>query len=664
MTLTAAFSGTGTLTNGSAGTININSSGVMTKPTTFNNSGTTNINGTGNISGAYTGSTGSVLTIGNTSASGYSTSGNITGFSTVKSVFAGTVFTINHAVTGGSNSTYNIGINTSTVLTNTASLSGFNTVIINGTLLINAGATYTLGASHNLSGSGTISNSGQFYINSSDVAFSGSFSNNQTGNFTISGTPTIVFSGSAFTNEGNMLMNFSSSNSLPFISLPNVVIPGNLNLSHGIITIGYNNTYLAAGDYPFLTAGTPPVAGVSILPQPTRYITDWDLTTSGNTLSVTVTRDGFGNHALTETAAAVGNYLEELGAGNPSQFQIDLLNALELIDNDAELTTALLSLLPPQYNLLVTSQMLDSVLGNVEIRLASVNNSNTYYAAGDNDPNLANNFWVRPFSTSGKQSAQGNLQAYTDSSHGWIVGLDSMINSNFTLGLAGSYASTYVKDPVTPTTKTNIHTYMATCYTSLEYPGSTFVDGLISGGVSNYHGVRTIQLTGFMQTASANYSSQQLTIKGMVSKYLSYDMWQLTPRAMMQYTFIRQPLYTEDGADGFDNNVEANNMNLFRMGLGADLGVPFTTRNILSVPVVYGMAYYDAKGGAETINTSFVSGGPVLTNTVQAAKILYKLGFRYELQLNSRFQLVGNYDLLWREGYQGQEAFINLRFTF
>lgn len=660
MTLTAALSGTGTLTN--TGVINVNSLGVLTKPTTFTNTGTTNLNGTGNISGAYTGGTGSILTVGNTSASGYTTSGNISGFSTVKTVFAGTVFTINNTVTGGTSSTFNIGVNTTTALNNGASLSGFNTVIIDGMLSINAGATYTLGSSHNLTGSGTISNSGQFYINSSDVAFSGSFTNNQTGNLIISGTPNIIFSGGAFTNQGNIISNFSTSNSLPLIQLPMVVIPSSLDLSHGIITVGYNNTYIAEGDYPLITAGTPPVTGVAILPQPTRYVSNWSLSTVGNTLFVSVERDGFGDHALTESAAAIGDYLEELGSGSPSQFQIDLLNALELIDTDQELTVALLSLLPPQYNLLVTSQLLDSLIGNVEIRLASLNNG--YYSAGENDATLSNNFWVRPFSTSGKQGARGDLQAYTDSSHGWILGIDSIVNSNFTLGLAGSYAKTYVEDTLTPTTNTNIHTYLATCYASMEYPGDTYLDALFSGGVSNYHGVRTIQLPGYMQTASANYSSQQFTVKAMVSKYLSYDMWQLTPRAMMQYIFIRQPLYTEDGADGFDNNVEANNMNLFRMGLGADLSVPFTTRSILSIPVVYAMAYYDAKGGAETTNTSFVSGGPILTNTVQSAKLLYKLGFRYELKLSERFQVVGNYDLLWRQKFQGQEAFINLRFTF
>lgn len=202
-------------------------------------------------------------------------------------------------------------------------------------------------------------------------------------------------------------------------------------------------------------------------------------------------------------------------------------------------------------------------------------------------------------------------------------------------------------------------------YSSYKTANDAYVDALIAGGVSNYHGTRSIILPGYFQQAFSNYSSQQLTLKAMASKnYSFYDFWQLTPSAEAQYSFVRELAYTESGAGSVDMFVDPNNTNLFRLGAGAKLAIPFTTSSMLSIPGLYAMAFVDAVGGAVTTNNQFVDGGPILTNTVQSSRLMLMWGVSYELKISDNVEIVANYDHIIRRGFQGNEAFLNLKYIF
>lgn len=546
------------------------------------------------------------------------------------------------------------------------SVSSFDTLVLDGILQIDAGATFTLSSNQNIvqtagQTNGAINNFGQLTLNGSLVTFPGSFDNKSTGTLTLTGTPTLNFEGSTFINSGNIQANFSTSNTLPAITT-NAVSP---DLSHGTIIIGYNNNYIAGGTYDFILAPNSNALldpGLAILPKPSTYITRWSLASTQTAVQVLVERDGFGAHALTEAAQEVGNYLEKLGANNPTQAELNLLNSLEQIDNDAELTAALESLLPPQYTMLTTLDMLDAVVGALDIRLFSLQQG---YGAGDIVSSDANGFWVRPFYSDGKQATTETLTGYTNKCHGWILGLDRTINNNLTLGVSGSISKTNVVQTNQTTTTTNINNYEGAFYGTYRTDNNSYLDAILAGGVSNYHGNRSIVLPDFFANAAANYSSQQITIKMMASRNFSlYDTLQLTPKALAQYSFIRQLAYTETGAGPYNMFVDPDNINLFRLGAGTSLGIPFSSNNMLSIPSVIGMVYVDANGGANTVNCQFVTGGPFITNISQQGRIMIRLGVNYELKLNDKLQMVAGYDYYARRSFQGHDAYLNLRYTF
>lgn len=564
--------------------------------------------------------------------------------------------------------TVSIANGTTLELSGHASVSSFGTLAVNGVFKIDSGASFTLSANQNITGSGStgqIKNYGQLTLDGSNVTFPGSFFNYNSGTFTINGEPSLKFTGGTFGNQGTIKANFSTTNSLPQITTDSA----NPDLAAGAFNIGYNNNYIAGGDYTLFYAPNHagPTAinpGAPILPQPSFYISSFSLTSTPTTVSVTVVRDGFDKHALNPSAASIGAYLEQLGKTSHDPSILGLLNALEKITNDQQLTAALDSLLPPQYTALVTLEMLDYTLGALDIRLASMKN-NYGYGAGDIVVEDKNGAWVRAFSTHGKQSASGTLEAYTDKNHGWIFGLDRSLNDSITLGVAGSISKTSVQETLDPGSTTNINNYEIMLYGTLKSQNDSYLDAVICGGNSNYHGVRSINFPGYQAYAYANYSSQQLTLKAMASRIFTWqDLLQFTPRAMAQYSFMRQLAYTETNAGPYSTYNNPNNINLFRLGAGADLGIPFTTRKIISIPSVYTMVYVDAKGGVNTTNTQFIGGGPVIVNSVQASRMMLKFGASYGLKFNKNFELVANYDYIVRSGFKGHETFLNLRYIF
>lgn len=665
-TFTAGLSASGsTATVENAGTMTFNAGGSIASFSEINLSGSGKIvfNTNANLNAqpiTGTGISGSTeLDVGNSAT--LQTSASISDLGTI-SIAGTSTLALN---SGGSISNVNsvtLATGCNLQLNSGSSISNFNNLALNGTslLTINNGATFTLTTNNNITGTGTLRNLGQLTMDGSSVTFTGSFENKSTGTFQIDGTPTINFNGATFQNLGNILINFSTTNSLPQINT--LASGGGLDLSHGTITIGYNNNYIAGGNYTFFTAGSTPSPGAVILPPVSTYITNWALNPSGNDLVVTVTRSGFGAHALTPEAQAIGNYLEQIGANATSPSQLNLLNALEDISDPQELTTVLESLMPPQYTMLVTLQMLDTVMGALDVRMAKQNSG---YSSGDVVMSDRYGMWARPFYSNGNQVENGNLQPYNDICHGWIIGMDRTINANLTLGIAGSIAETDVYDTNTPSTKTNIHTYLGTFYGTLRSNNDVYVDALLSGGTNNYHGYRYVILPDYTLAATSNYSTQQLTVKIAASKNIAIqDFWQLTPRVMAQYSFLRQYQYVESGAGDYNVITDPENTNLFRLGAGGDLAIPFVANGMISIPGVYFMAYVDAKGGADTVNEQFITGGPVLTNTVQSSKLMLRYGVSYELKINDSLELVAAYDRVYRRGFSGNEALLNVRFMF
>jgi len=297
--------------------------------------------------------------------------------------------------------------------------------------------------------------------------------------------------------------------------------------------------------------------------------------------------------------------------------------------------------------------------------LAAVRNEAELIGVAAGDPNASTGVWIRPFNSKGNQKARANLPAYSDSCHGVAFGIDNKINSWITLGLAGSASKSVVNQQPNTSSQTNISSYLAMLYGTFKPVTNSYFDWVMTAGVNNYDGVRTSGLTGFTTPVFANYAGQQFSLKALyghmfpIKKYL-----QLTPLASAQYSYLRQDSYNETGSGAYNTTVNIKNGNLFRLGVGGKIGVPFAQEKLIIIPNIQGMVLMDVKGGAQDSDTQFISGGPVMSNIVQPAKAALKYGASLELSFDDSLQLILNYDLELRRGFKGHTAYANLRYVF
>lgn len=113
-----------------------------------------------------------------------------------------------------------------------------------------------------------------------------------------------------------------------------------------------------------------------------------------------------------------------MGAGSPTTEQLTLLNYLETINDPAELTQELLTLIPPSSAQLTTLDTLDHVVGLVDVHLAEVRGVAIGVSAGDSWLEHDNAAWVRPFWNGGSQKPRNNLIGYKSNASGVAFGLD------------------------------------------------------------------------------------------------------------------------------------------------------------------------------------------------------------------------------------------------
>lgn len=641
-TFAAGLSGTGVIEN--SGTMTFNSGSSISSFSSLNmySGSTTNISSTG----TFTLTTTPIQGQGDTAVGTLSIS-NSTNLSIATDAFIDLI----SSITVATGSTLTVG----TTVTNFNSLS-----LGNGSLVISSTGFLTVDDNHTITGSGNITNNGSLTVDNASLTSGGAFTNSSTGNLVLLGTPTLTFSGSSFTNEGTIFAQFNTSNDLPFINCSG--ISGAVTISSGTIIIGYNNNYIAGGDYTLLTSNAAVTIGGYALPQPSRYISAWALTASGPNVNVTVTRDGFGNHALTPRAVEIGNFMEQIGSGSPTQAQIDLLNALEAIETDDELTAELLSLLPADSAPLQTLEMISQSLRPVEMRLPMLRNPILAYAAGDASWGQ-HGLWIRPFSSSGHQFGNESLAGYRARTNGLAFGFDVEALSWVTLGIAGSMSKSTVTQDDNSNTFTNISNYQGMIYGTLKYPYDSYLDWIIAIGNNNYNSTRNIPL--IETDAVATYAGQQFTAKAMASKqFIMWEYYLFEPFSSAQYSFVRNSNYEENGAGPWNTSVTQDNMNLLRLGVGGDFSVPFDVKNSTSIPAVHAGIFVDAIGGAQDSNVMFISGGPIITSSVSQSRLMILLGASLTVSITDHLELMANYDYEIRRNYNAHEAFLNLRYKF
>lgn len=453
-------------------------------------------------------------------------------------------------------------------------------------------------------------------------------------------------------------------------------------LNYGVLNLGtasvneidnfaltYTGGYFPAGNY-LLATGQGAITTTAIA-DPTSYNTMF-LTfgqpyvggTGNKSIYTNITRQGFNQFVSSTLAQAIGSDLEGIGANNPTNDMVQILNAVEASTTSSQLQTVLLQLGPlisaPIFSIQIQSQALEEV----KLRLAELRGYNTYdsYYAGDTSRD--NHIWLRPYGDYANQDSKNDCAGYYATTGGFALGFDRDLDENYTLGLAGNYSLSHVRDKISSQSETNIKSYGGTLYGTYNFNETRYLDWLLGVIVNSYDAKRIININGLFLTANSSYSSQSFAAKGIWGKdYAAFDFLQVTPEASLQYIYNKQYAYSETGAPGANLNIVLNNTNSVQLGIGGKVAAPVLLKPGIFVPELHSMFYYNVINPQQNTMFGFVEAGTqqIISNFVPGRTQLM-IGAAVTIGVVESLELKFNYDVLYQDRYTNHAFYLNFRY--
>lgn len=437
----------------------------------------------------------------------------------------------------------------------------------------------------------------------------------------------------------------------------------------GTVAVGRTGTsYIPANTYTLMTFTTDgsTIATPTSVPPTTTY-TSWSANKNATSITVTVNRTGFNTIATTPAAKSAGLLLETLGASSARAPYQSLLNYFEAITDANTLNQELEKFFPDFYAPIPTVEIGRKVTETAALRLARVRNN---YVAGNKK--TEHGVWIRGIGNVAEQKQKPDISGYDLTSSGIVIGFDKEIDFRTTIGIAGSISQARTKLKANKNSTTDIASYLAMLYGTYELDNKLFLDWILAVGANRYDQIRHLTAGTFRAAALAKYSGQQYAFKGIVSKEMIFrEIFQFTPQAMAQFSYLRQFAYEERNAGVFNMRVSPNNQSVLQVGLGAKIGLPMQGKfkspkaeEWIAVPEAHVMISMDAKGGEQVTNSNFIDNGTLIKTTSKPSKFIIRTGGSLTFDLSERFELIANYDFEMRKKYQNHSGYLNLRYKF
>lgn len=194
--------------------------------------------------------------------------------------------------------------------------------------------------------------------------------------------------------------------------------------------------------------------------------------------------------------------------------------------------------------------------------------------------------WGQAFGGHASQDDRGGYDGYRANYGGLLIGADRLLNEQWTVGGAFSYANTSL-DATGDTSgnRTRINAYGVLGYAG--YTAGTWYANLSAGAMlQRYDTTRNVAFTGFSGTANGEFNGQQYVARLEGGYPLAVGRFTVTPLGSLIYSYLRQSAYSETGGNGAALNVGAANTSSVRSLVGAKLERGFQTASGLVTPYV------------------------------------------------------------------------------
>lgn len=267
-----------------------------------------------------------------------------------------------------------------------------------------------------------------------------------------------------------------------------------------------------------------------------------------------------------------------------------------------------------------------------------------------------NSAWFKGFGARATQDIQGSFAGYRSRTAGGSFGADSMLENNWLVGAAFTFADTDVDmDSGRSGDRTDIKTYLATFYTSHDF-GDWYLDGMLSYAQQRFDSSRDTTVTGI---ARSSYDGNQLSARLVAGFPLMLnELTTFTPLAGLEWNGVTRDAYSETGAGALSLNVQKETINRVRSIVGAKLSTERELSNGMTlIPSVRASWKHEFNNDAMRSTTTFVGGGPAFNTPGQDLPgNSFSLGASLSLQTSKNFTLSAHVDADKAKAYSGVAA--------
>lgn len=567
-----------------------------------------------------------------------------------------------------------------------------NNIVINNGVNLGFGSTNNITLSGNISGAGGISktNTNTVFLTGTN-SYSGGTSISA-GTIQVTGSNTSVFT---ITSSGTLKGNGSvagitatGGTIIPGTSIGTLTVNGNVNLNSsttlqievspssssllaatgtatiaGTLNLNYNSGSYTAKDYTILTAtsvsgtfsSTNATNAPSDLTASLQYLADRIILKLTSTQpSQTISQRSSG---MAQTAAI---FLQTVQNGSPTAAQTELYNAVNGVQDQGQINTALNQLYPIVFGNSQSINVNSQQQQQITSRLASLHQSG--YIAGDHT--VPYGLWIRPFYENGKQNNLKSLLGYKAHTTGLMIGIDRDFTPSTTIGVACSYAYSVVESINYYNTYTNIKTISGILYGSFSFKNNAFIDWLLAGGGNDYHGNRNISVAPVYATAIYDSFAQQYSGQVLLGKDLKYKNSIITPLISANYVYLNQHGYNEYNAGSLGMAVSPYTSSVLTLGGGLKGKLAYQYKQNKFIPEIHALGFYDVKSGTQNFGSTFITGGPALTTNAVPGRITGIVGASMRYYIKNNLDLKIEYDFIGKDKYINNVVYAQLRYLF
>lgn len=281
-------------------------------------------------------------------------------------------------------------------------------------------------------------------------------------------------------------------------------------------------------------------------------------------------------------ASSAAGVLDEIAGNSPTGDIADIIDSLTNMTSDEQ--KAALDRIAPQTSQAVgtaSMQAISGALDSVSVRLDSIRSEGYRTAsadilsrggeiqiasAGDLTPILSgtgkrNSFWTKAFGAYSKQGLDDGFNGYKAKTGGMAFGADTLLDSDWVVGAAATYAATQVNmSNYRNGDYANVDSYQATLYTSRDF-GKWYLEAMAAGAYQTFDTARD---TGF-GVASGNFDGWNFATRATIGKPIPVSRkTKITPSVGLEYNHLRQSSYREQEAGPLNLSVQDESANRLR----------------------------------------------------------------------------------------------------